>query len=72
MLLRGENLCVCFVTANAAVCLRQSDHRRGQLTSEEAVSVHHSLADPAPDYNKKPHVLRLQTADQRVFLFQAS
>uniref|UniRef100_A0A3Q4MET6 PH and SEC7 domain-containing protein 4-like n=1 Tax=Neolamprologus brichardi TaxID=32507 RepID=A0A3Q4MET6_NEOBR len=38
----------------------------------EVVSVHHSLAEPAADYTKKPHVFRLQTADWRVFLFQAS
>uniref|UniRef100_A0A3Q4GGP8 PH and SEC7 domain-containing protein 4-like n=1 Tax=Neolamprologus brichardi TaxID=32507 RepID=A0A3Q4GGP8_NEOBR len=36
------------------------------------IYVHHSLAEPAADYTKKPHVFRLQTADWRVFLFQAS
>ncbi|XP_068508927.1 PH and SEC7 domain-containing protein 4 isoform X2 [Syngnathus scovelli] len=51
----------------------QKDHSRGeQQTNEEVVSVHHSLAEPAADYTKKPHVFRLQTADWRVFLFQAS
>ncbi|XP_061654811.1 PH and SEC7 domain-containing protein 1 isoform X1 [Phyllopteryx taeniolatus] len=51
----------------------QKDHsRREQQTNEEVVSVHHSLAEPAADYTKKPHVFRLQTADWRVFLFQAS
>ncbi|XP_077441942.1 PH and SEC7 domain-containing protein 4 isoform X2 [Vanacampus margaritifer] len=51
----------------------QKDHSRGeQQTNEEVVSVHHSLAEPAADYTKKPYVFRLQTADWRVFLFQAS
>ncbi|CAJ1070324.1 PH and SEC7 domain-containing protein 4 [Xyrichtys novacula] len=52
--------------------LQKDDYRRDQLTNEEVVSVHHSLAEEAADYTKKPHVLRLQTADWRVFLFQAS
>ena len=39
---------------------------------EEVVSLHHALAQEAADYTKKPHVFRLQTADWRVFLFQAS
>ncbi|XP_028319061.1 PH and SEC7 domain-containing protein 2 isoform X2 [Gouania willdenowi] len=43
-----------------------------QQTSEDVVSVHHSLAEPASDYTKKPHVFRLQTADWRVLLFEAS
>lgn len=50
----------------------QDDYRREQPTNEEVVSVHHSLAEQAADYTKKPHVFRLQTADWRVFLFQAS
>ncbi|XP_032395481.1 PH and SEC7 domain-containing protein 4 [Etheostoma spectabile] len=52
--------------------LQKDDYRRDQPTNEEVVSVHHSLADQAADYTKKPHVFRLQTADWRVFLFQAS
>ncbi|XP_040915138.1 PH and SEC7 domain-containing protein 2 [Toxotes jaculatrix] len=52
--------------------LQKDDHRRDQQTNEEVVSVHHSLAEQAADYTKKPHVFRLQTADWRVFLFQAS
>ncbi|KAF3849065.1 hypothetical protein F7725_015562 [Dissostichus mawsoni] len=53
--------------------LQKDDYRKEQPTSEEVVvSVHHSLAEQAADYNKKPHVFRLQTADWRVFLFQAS
>ncbi|XP_061732321.1 PH and SEC7 domain-containing protein 1 isoform X1 [Nerophis ophidion] len=51
----------------------QKDHsRKEQQANEEVVSVHHSLAEPAVDYTKKPYVFRLQTADWRVFLFQAS
>lgn len=53
-------------------CVCQVDYRRDQLVNEEVVSVHHSLAEPAVDYTKRPHVFRLQTADWRVFLFQAS
>ncbi|XP_070780386.1 PH and SEC7 domain-containing protein 4 [Enoplosus armatus] len=52
--------------------LQKNDYRREQPTNEEVVSVHHSLAEQAADYTKKPHVFRLQTADWRVFLFQAS
>uniref|UniRef100_A0A3Q1J0H2 Pleckstrin and Sec7 domain containing 4 n=1 Tax=Anabas testudineus TaxID=64144 RepID=A0A3Q1J0H2_ANATE len=52
--------------------LQKDDYRREQPVNEEVVSVHHSLAEQAADYTKKPHVFRLQTADWRVFLFQAS
>ncbi|KAM5170355.1 uncharacterized protein ACMZJ9_003297 [Mantella aurantiaca] len=38
---------------------------------EEVISVHHALAERASDYTKRPNVFRLQTADWRVFLFQA-
>ncbi|XP_059214541.1 PH and SEC7 domain-containing protein 4 [Centropristis striata] len=51
--------------------LQKDDYRRDQ-TGEEVVSLHHSLAEQAAEYTKKPHVFRLQTADWRVFLFQAS
>ena len=57
-------VCVC-------VCVCQDDIRKDQQINEEVVSVHHSLAEQAADYTKKPHVFRLQTADWRVFLFQA-
>ncbi|NXJ98023.1 PSD4 protein, partial [Corythaixoides concolor] len=43
----------------------------GGLEAEEPLGVHHALAEPAPKYTKRPNVFRLQTADQRVFLFQA-
>ncbi|KAM6902097.1 uncharacterized protein FYW49_015729 [Xenentodon cancila] len=52
--------------------LQKDNYRSDQQTYEEVVSVHHSLAEQAADYTKKPHVFRLQTADWRVFLFQAS
>uniref|UniRef100_A0A3Q0SJL5 PH domain-containing protein n=1 Tax=Amphilophus citrinellus TaxID=61819 RepID=A0A3Q0SJL5_AMPCI len=52
--------------------LQKDDYRRDLHTNEEVVSVHHSLAEPAADYTKKPHVFRLQTADWRVFLLQAA
>uniref|UniRef100_A0A671YPR3 PH and SEC7 domain-containing protein 3-like n=1 Tax=Sparus aurata TaxID=8175 RepID=A0A671YPR3_SPAAU len=52
--------------------LQKDDYRRDQMTNEEVVSVHHSLTEQAADYTKRPHVFRLQTADLRVFLFQAS
>ncbi|KAM6975920.1 LOW QUALITY PROTEIN: uncharacterized protein LKV04_015190 [Tautogolabrus adspersus] len=52
--------------------LQKEDYRKDQMINEEVVSMHHSLAEQAADYTKKPHVLRLQTADWRVFLFQAS
>ncbi|KAM4719388.1 uncharacterized protein FYW61_015195 [Anableps anableps] len=52
--------------------LQKHDYRRDQPVNEDMVGVHHSLAEPAADYTKKPHVFRLQTADWRVFLFQAS
>ncbi|XP_032425892.1 PH and SEC7 domain-containing protein 4 [Xiphophorus hellerii] len=52
--------------------LQKHDYRRDHPVTEDMVGVHHSLAEPANDYTKKPHVFRLQTADWRVFLFQAS
>lgn len=50
------------------LCVWQDDYRRDSHTTEEVVSVHHSLAETAADYTKKPNVFRLQTADWRVFL----
>lgn len=52
--------------------LQKDDYRKELQVSEEVVSVHHSLAEEATEYTKRPHVFRLQTADWRVFLFQAS
>lgn len=50
----------------------QDEYRMEWQSTEEVVSVHHALAEQAADYTKRPHVFRLQTADWRIFLFQAS
>ncbi|XP_042158285.1 PH and SEC7 domain-containing protein 4 isoform X1 [Oncorhynchus tshawytscha] len=52
--------------------LQKDEYKMEWLSTEEVVSVHHALAEQAADYTKRPHVFRLQTADWRVFLFQAS
>lgn len=52
--------------------LQKDEYRKDWQSSEEVVSIHHSLAEPAQDYTKRPHVFRLQTADWRVFLFEAA
>lgn len=56
-------------------CLLQDEYKPEKALSEEdlknAVSVHHALASKATDYEKKPNVLKLKTADWRVLLFQA-
>ncbi|XP_056146707.1 uncharacterized protein LOC130121815 isoform X2 [Lampris incognitus] len=52
--------------------LQKDDYRKEFHSIEEIVGLHHSLAEQAAAYTKKPHVFRLQTADWRVFLFQAS
>lgn len=53
----------------------QDEYKPDKALSEEdlknAVSVHHALASKAMDYEKKPNVLKLKTADWRVLLFQA-
>lgn len=53
----------------------QDEYKPEKALSEEdlknAISVHHALAIKAVDYEKKPNVLKLKTADWRVFLFQA-
>uniref|UniRef100_H2ZS53 PH domain-containing protein n=2 Tax=Latimeria chalumnae TaxID=7897 RepID=H2ZS53_LATCH len=55
--------------------LQKDEYKPEKALSEEdlknAISVHHSLAIKATDYEKKPNVLKLKTADWRVFLFQA-
>lgn len=60
------------LTLYVCVCVCQVDYRSDQQVTEEVISVHHSLAERAADYTKKPHVFRLQTADWRVFLIQAT
>nr|XP_015196009.1 PREDICTED: PH and SEC7 domain-containing protein 1-like [Lepisosteus oculatus]XP_015196018.1 PREDICTED: PH and SEC7 domain-containing protein 1-like [Lepisosteus oculatus]XP_015196022.1 PREDICTED: PH and SEC7 domain-containing protein 1-like [Lepisosteus oculatus]XP_015196032.1 PREDICTED: PH and SEC7 domain-containing protein 1-like [Lepisosteus oculatus]XP_015196040.1 PREDICTED: PH and SEC7 domain-containing protein 1-like [Lepisosteus oculatus] len=52
--------------------LQKNEYHMDWQSSEEVVSVHHALAEKASEYTKRPHVFRLQTADWRVFLFQAS
>ncbi|XP_029457642.1 PH and SEC7 domain-containing protein 3 isoform X1 [Rhinatrema bivittatum] len=55
--------------------LQKDEYKPDKALSEEdlknAVSVHHALALKATDYEKRPNVLKLKTADWRVFLFQA-
>lgn len=51
--------------------IRKDEYRKDWQSSEEVLSVHHALAERAQDYTKRPHVFRLQTADWRVFLFEA-
>ncbi|XP_037340912.2 PH and SEC7 domain-containing protein 4 isoform X2 [Pungitius pungitius] len=60
------------VVRGMVLYLQKDDYRREQPIDEEVVSLHHSLAEQAADYTKKPYVFRLQTADWRVLLFQAS
>lgn len=55
--------------------LVQDEYRPDKALSEgdlkNAIRVHHALATRASDYSKKSNVLKLKTADWRVFLFQA-
>ncbi|KAM4748155.1 PH and SEC7 domain-containing protein 4-like [Rhinophrynus dorsalis] len=49
----------------------KDEYRSDCQSPEEVISVHHALAERASEYTKRPYVFRLQTADWRVFLFQA-
>ncbi|NXA56705.1 PSD4 protein, partial [Nothocercus julius] len=49
----------------------QDESRLEAPGMEEPLGIHHALAERASKYTKRPHVFRLQTADWRVFLFQA-
>ncbi|XP_028661233.2 PH and SEC7 domain-containing protein 2 isoform X5 [Erpetoichthys calabaricus] len=55
--------------------LQKGEYKPEKALSEEdlknAISIHHALAIKATDYEKRPNVLKLKTADWRVFLFQA-
>ncbi|XP_051019329.1 PH and SEC7 domain-containing protein 2 [Acomys russatus] len=55
--------------------LQKDEYRPDKALSEgdlkNAIRVHHALATTASDYSKKSNVLKLKTADWRVFLFQA-
>lgn len=59
------------VLKGTIIYLLKDEYMPDKQSSEEAISVHHSLATKAAEYNKRPHVFRLQTADWRIFLFQA-
>ncbi|KAJ8379837.1 hypothetical protein SKAU_G00006150 [Synaphobranchus kaupii] len=52
--------------------LQKDEYRIEWQYTAEVVSVHHALAERADEYTKRPHVFRLQTADWRIFLFQAA
>ncbi|XP_074772180.1 PH and SEC7 domain-containing protein 2 isoform X3 [Athene noctua] len=47
------------------------DRDLSEVDLKNAIRVHHALATKASDYSKKSNVLKLKTADWRVFLFQA-
>ncbi|TKC42342.1 hypothetical protein EI555_013173, partial [Monodon monoceros] len=55
--------------------LQKDEYKPDKSLSEgdlkNAIRVHHALAARASDYSKKSNVLKLKTADWRVFLFQA-
>ncbi|XP_053515779.1 PH and SEC7 domain-containing protein 3 isoform X3 [Artibeus jamaicensis] len=63
------------VLKGTVLYLQKDEYKPEKSLSEEdlknAVSVHHALASKATDYEKKPNVLKLKTADWRVLLFQA-
>ncbi|KAK2498387.1 hypothetical protein MC885_005439 [Smutsia gigantea] len=76
---RMENL-LCCTKGNSPLLAKDTfqiiwdEYKPEKALSEEdlknAVSVHHALASRATDYEKKPNVLKLKTADWRVLLFQ--
>uniref|UniRef100_UPI00398EBBEC PH and SEC7 domain-containing protein 2-like isoform X2 n=1 Tax=Pristiophorus japonicus TaxID=55135 RepID=UPI00398EBBEC len=47
------------------------DRDLSEVDLKNAIRIHHALATKASDYSKRPNVLKLKTADWRVFLFQA-
>uniref|UniRef100_A0A8D0G6N7 Pleckstrin and Sec7 domain containing 4 n=1 Tax=Sphenodon punctatus TaxID=8508 RepID=A0A8D0G6N7_SPHPU len=49
----------------------KDENRLDVQGSEEPIGVHHALAERASKYIKRPNVFWLQTADWRIFLFQA-
>uniref|UniRef100_A0A4W3HC42 PH domain-containing protein n=1 Tax=Callorhinchus milii TaxID=7868 RepID=A0A4W3HC42_CALMI len=55
--------------------LQKDEYKRDRDLSEvdlkNAIRIHHALATKATDYSKRASVLKLKTADWRVFLFQA-
>ncbi|CAM5146667.1 unnamed protein product [Natator depressus] len=63
------------VLKGTVLYLQKDEYKPEKVLFEEdlknAVSVHHALASKATDYEKRPNVLKLKTADWRVLLFQA-
>ncbi|KAM9137831.1 PH and SEC7 domain-containing protein 3-like isoform 1-T1 [Pangshura tecta] len=63
------------VLKGTVLYLQKDEYKPEKALSEEdlknAISVHHALASKATDYEKRPNVLKLKTADWRVLLFQA-
>ncbi|XP_043542560.1 PH and SEC7 domain-containing protein 1 isoform X2 [Chiloscyllium plagiosum] len=59
------------ILKGTVIYLMKEEFGPSKQASEEAISIHHSLACRAEEYNKRPHVFRLKTADWRIFLFQA-
>uniref|UniRef100_K7FM51 Pleckstrin and Sec7 domain containing 3 n=1 Tax=Pelodiscus sinensis TaxID=13735 RepID=K7FM51_PELSI len=63
------------VLKGTVLYLQKDEYKPEKALSEEdlknAVSMHHALASKATDYEKRPNVLKLKTADWRVLLFQA-
>lgn len=49
----------------------KADKDLSEVDLKNAIRIHHALATKATDYSKRPNVLKLKTADWRVFLFQA-
>ncbi|XP_062908769.1 PH and SEC7 domain-containing protein 2-like isoform X2 [Mobula hypostoma] len=47
------------------------DRDLSEVDLKNAIRIHHALATRATEYSKRPNVLKLKTADWRVFLFQA-
>lgn len=62
------------VLKGTVLYLQKDEYKPEKALSEEdlknAVSLHHALASKATDYEKKPNVFKLKTADWRVLLFQ--
>ncbi|XP_069475123.1 PH and SEC7 domain-containing protein 4-like isoform X2 [Ambystoma mexicanum] len=59
------------VLKGSMLCLVKEEYRPDYQLSEEVIGIHHALAERASKYNKRPNVFRLQTADWRIYLFQA-
>lgn len=62
------------VLKGTVLYLQKDEYKPEKSLSDEdlknAVSVHHALASKATEYEKKPNVFKLKTADWRVLLFQ--